>query len=78
MHLGLGAWNVHVEMVETIVESIESKHWGFSTCLEVILPALRGEHNFEKRTNKQKSIQILKVYSNELCARTNFSNPTFV
>ena len=39
-------------MVETIVQSIASKLWNISNNLVVLLPALRGKQNFEKRTDK--------------------------
>jgi len=60
------ASNLHVEMAQSIVESIESKQFDFLpfNILKVPLPALRGEHIFEKCTpNKNQSNygEILEV-----------------
>ena len=68
---------VYVKMGRSIVKSIASKHWGFSTLLEVLLPGLRGEHFFEKCTPKTASVRILEyqisLSISSFRARTKFS-----
>ena len=46
------AFNLYVEVDKTI-EPIRSKHLGILTILGVLLPAFRGEHIFEKRTQDE-------------------------
>jgi len=47
--------NLHVEMVKTLVNGWIPNISQFSTFTEVLLPALRGEHIFEKKTPQNKS-----------------------
>ena len=63
-------------MLQTIAKPIESEHIAFSTFVSVRLPALRGEHIFGKRTQKQKKHQHLVISRNldEFRACTKFSN----
>ena len=47
------ASNLHVEMIEIIVQSIKAEHVAISSFRGVLLPALREEHIFEKRTREE-------------------------
>ena len=66
--------NVHAGMLKIIVKSIEPSIWGFSTFVEVRLPALRGEHLFEKGTqNIDQSKYSISQNFNECRAEVIFS-----